>query len=98
MLQKKEGQSLDEFVTELRRLAKDCEFTNTDNEILSQVIQNCKSNQLRRRALREADKTLDQIIQLGRAMEISDTQAAAMERPETANVNKVHIKKFHKSY
>ncbi|VDI12352.1 Hypothetical predicted protein [Mytilus galloprovincialis] len=57
----KEGQSLDEFVTELRKLAKTCEFTNVDKEILSQVIQNCKSNRLRRRALREPDKTLNDI-------------------------------------
>ena len=31
----KEGQSLDEFVTELRKLAKNCEFTDTDKEINS---------------------------------------------------------------
>ena len=35
----KPNQTLDEFVTELRRLAKDCEFANVDAEILSQVIQ-----------------------------------------------------------
>ena len=61
------------------------EFTDFDSEILSQIIQNCKSNQLRRRALRESDKTLNDIIQLGRAMELSDSQAQAMERPETVN-------------
>ncbi|XP_062571293.1 uncharacterized protein K02A2.6-like [Saccostrea cucullata] len=89
----KEGQSLDEFLTELRKLSKNCEFADTDSEILSQIIQNCRSNQLRRRALREADKTLDEIIQLGRAMEISDSQATAMERLDTASVNKVFNKR-----
>ena len=72
-------------MTELRKLAKNCEFTDTDKEILSQIIQNCRSNQLRRRALRESDKGLEDIIQLGRAMELSDTQAQAMERTETIN-------------
>lgn len=84
----KDGQSLDEFVTELRKLSKNCEFNDVDREILSQVIQNCKSKQLRRRALRESDKGLQDILDLGRAMEISDTQAQAMERESTASVNK----------
>ena len=53
-----EYQSLDEFVMELRTLAKNCEFENADKEILQQVIQNCRSNQLRRRALREPEKGL----------------------------------------
>ena len=76
----KEGQLLDEYVTELRKLSKHCEFTDVDKEILSQLIQNCRSNQLRRRALREPDKSLDDIILLGRAMEMSDSQAQVMER------------------
>ena len=57
-----DGQSLDEFVTELRKLSKNCKFANIDSEILTQVIQNCKSNRLRRRALREPDKTLDDMV------------------------------------
>ena len=72
-------QSLDEFDTELRTLAKNCELANVDNEILQQVIQNCKSNQLRRRALREPDKTLSDILTMGRMLEQSHRQAAAME-------------------
>jgi hypothetical protein len=45
-----EKQSFDEYLTELRTRAKTCGFTNIDVEILQQVIQYCKSNQLRRRA------------------------------------------------
>ena len=47
----KANQSLDYFVTELRQLAKNCNFTNTNAEILSQVIQHCKSSRIRKRAL-----------------------------------------------
>ncbi|XP_062585044.1 uncharacterized protein K02A2.6-like [Saccostrea cucullata] len=88
-----EGQSLDEFVTELRKLAKTCEFQNVDKEILSQVIQNCRSNRLRRRALREPDKSLDDILTLGRTLEIADSQATEMERE---SVNKVKAKTEHR--
>ncbi len=75
-----EGQSLDEYVTELRRLAQTCKFTDVDGEILSQLIQHCTSNRLRRRALREPDKDLKDILEVGRSLEISDTQAATMEK------------------
>jgi len=83
-----EGQSLDEFVTELRKLSKTCEFADVDKEILSQVIQNCRSNRLRRRALREPEKTLSDILTLGRALELADVQASEMERE--GSVNKIH--------
>ena len=83
----KEGQTLDEYVTELRSLSKTCEFTSTDMEILTQIIQHCTSNRLRRRALREPDKILTQIIDIGRTLEMADTQASAMER-ETVHAMK----------
>lgn len=75
----KVNQSLDDFVTELRQLAKYCDFLNTDEEILSQVIQHCKSSRLRKRALREPDKSLKEILELGRSLEMVDKQAAAIE-------------------
>lgn len=80
----KDEQSLDEFVTELRQLAKTCAFVNTDGEILSQVIQHCKSTRFRKRALREPDKSLAEILEIGRSLELIDQQAAKMER-ETVN-------------
>lgn len=92
----KDDQILDEFVTELRKLAKYCKFADTDKEILSQLIQSCKSNRLRRRALREPDKTLDEILVLGRSLELADSQASAMEKPETVNAVSKKSRKPHK--
>lgn len=83
----KEGQSLDEFVTELRKLAKNCEFTDTDKEINS--LTNYTKLQVKSTTTtssqRATDKGLEDIIQLGRAMELSDTQSQAMEWTETIN-------------
>ncbi len=75
----KSHQSLDEYVTELRQMAKDCKFANEEDEILSQLIQHCTSNRLRRLALREPDKKLKDILNTGRTMEAADAQAATME-------------------
>ncbi|XP_060570045.1 uncharacterized protein K02A2.6-like [Ruditapes philippinarum] len=84
-----EEQSLDEYVTELRTLAKTCGFTDIDGEILQQVIQHGKSNQLRRRALREPDKKLDAILTMGRMLEQSDQHAKVMEKNDQNLVRKV---------
>ncbi|KAJ8310236.1 hypothetical protein KUTeg_012101, partial [Tegillarca granosa] len=81
------GQSLDECVTELRRLARSCDFHDAEKEILSTVIQNCRSNRLRRRALRETDKTLNDILTVGRTIEIAETHAHAMETNDSVNSN-----------
>ncbi|CAG2219930.1 unnamed protein product [Mytilus edulis] len=82
-----DGQSLDEFVTELRKLSKNCKFAKIDSEILTQVIQNCISNRRRRRALRKHDKTLD-ILATGRALEMANSQALTMKRD---TINKVQF-------
>ncbi|KAJ8309641.1 LOW QUALITY PROTEIN: hypothetical protein KUTeg_012810 [Tegillarca granosa] len=68
-----------EYVTELRRKAKSCNFHDVESEILSQVIQCCRSNRLRRRAL----------LTLGRSLEISDQQAKKMEGHGYVNVNTI---------
>ncbi|CAB4034315.1 Hypothetical predicted protein [Paramuricea clavata] len=82
----KEGQSLDEFVTELRQLSKNCGFTDVDKEILSQVIQHCSSSRFRRRALREPDKSLTEILDIGRTLELTDKHAASMENESISAV------------
>ncbi|CAC5407235.1 unnamed protein product [Mytilus coruscus] len=96
--QKEKYTNGDEFVTELRKLAKTCEFASVDNEILSQVIQNCKSNRLRRRALREPDKTLNDILTLGRTLEMADLQATEMERESINKVNHTNRTNYKTDY
>ncbi|XP_061193203.1 uncharacterized protein K02A2.6-like [Saccostrea echinata] len=83
-------QTLDEYVTELRRLSKDCEFNDVNKEILSQIIQHCRSNRLWRRALREPDMTLQNLMDLDRAMEVAETQAQTMEEQSERAVNFVN--------
>ena len=77
----------------MRRLVKYCKFNDTDKKIISQWIQICKSNRLRKRALREPDKKLDDTLIKGRTIEISDAQASAMEKTETVNVVNKNLEK-----
>ncbi len=46
---------------------------------MSQVIQHCSSSRFRRRALREPDKSLTEILDIGRTLELTDKHAASME-------------------
>ena len=66
----KEGELLDSYHTRLRQLAKTCEFSDIDKEIKEYIILTCTSSSLRRRALRE-NPTLEALLKLGRALELS---------------------------
>ena len=63
----KDGETLESFHTRLRSLAKTCDFANPDKEIKEQIILNCQSNPLRRKALRE-DLDLAGLMKAGRAL------------------------------
>jgi hypothetical protein len=54
-----DGETVDQFVARLRKLAVTCEFSDTDKELKAAIIQHCQSKHLRRYALREDDLTLD---------------------------------------
>lgn len=79
----KDTQTFDEYITELRQLAKYCSFNeNNDARIRSQLISNCKSTQLRKRVFREPEKykSLDEVIDLGRSMDAADKYSNQIER------------------
>ena len=75
-----DGETIDQFVTRLRKLAVHCEFADIDRELRSMIIQNCKSKHLRRYALREDDLTLEKLLAKARALEESERLASGMEQ------------------
>ncbi len=83
----KTGETIDAFHTRLRQLATTCEFSNPEREIKSQIILTCSSSRLRRRALRDSSLTLKQLLDLARAFEMSETQAAGIENNTQVNSN-----------
>ena len=88
------GETVDMFQTRLQKLAEHCEFHDKNQEIKSQIIRGCLSARLRRRALRE-EQTLQQLLDLARSLEVSESQALGMEKPvsESATVNAVKFRK-----
>lgn len=81
------GETIDNFVTRIKTVAKTCDYGTLFNDMIrDQVIDKCRSNQLRRRLLREPDLDLDKAMNIARASEASEKQAIQME-----NVNSNHI-------
>ena len=74
------NESIDSYCSRLRKLSATCEFTNVDFEIKTQIIQACTSQRLRRRALREPDISLADLLLYGRTLEHSEREAQSMER------------------
>lgn len=86
----KDGESLDNYHTRISQLARTCEFSIIDKGIKEHIILTFSSCSLRRWALRE-NLTLEALLKLGRALELSEKQASQVET-ETAGVNTTETK------
>ena len=78
----KTDETIDQFITRLRKLALHCEFHDLDKELKATLIQNCSSKRLRR--FREEDVTLEKILAKARALEASESQATGMDRSQAS--------------
>ena len=68
--QQREGESIAVYLSELRRLAKDCEFGKYLQTALSeQLVCGLNSEALQRKVLAEADLTLERALQISQAFE-----------------------------
>ena len=72
LAKQRDGENIDAYHSRLRSLAKYCQFTDTDAEIKSHIIQTCLSTRLRRRALSEPTLTFTQLMDIARAMETAE--------------------------
>lgn len=65
-----QGQCFDDFVTELRRLSKECKFSNLQNSLIREMIViEITDNYSRQRLLLESDLTLGSAVKLGHVCE-----------------------------
>ncbi|XP_066946115.1 uncharacterized protein [Macrobrachium rosenbergii] len=77
------------FVTKLRKLAITCEFTDTEDVIIGQVIEKYASPKLRRKLLETENLTLDKLLPIVRSMETANSQARVIENRPNQNGNVV---------
>ena len=72
-------ESLDQFHTRLRHLGATCDFSDLDEEIRTQIVENCRSSRLRRKVLRD-DTKLSDFTASARSIELSDNHTDEIEK------------------
>ena len=74
------GESIDAFVTKFRLQAQSCEFGEQETTLMrDRIVLTCPDSRLQERLLREADLTLDKVLALCRAAEITQQQLYAIK-------------------
>ena len=87
------------FFTELKKLSKECEFSDLQNSLIrDMIVIGITDNHLRQRLLREPDLTLDSAIKLGYAYEETKNHVLELLRDFTQNPEIDKISKLRKPY
>ena len=93
-----EGQSFNDFVTELKRRAAECELgTLTDSLTKDMIVCGTADPSLRERLLRNADLTLAKAIEAGHASEETKRHAKELEKHQVSEINRVRHDKEKKA-
>ena len=87
-MKQSQDESIDQFVTRLKQKAQRCNFYDNDREIKDQVVFNCYSDRLRRKALRD-DLDLQNLVAAARAIELSNKQAALIKKKDQEDLNRL---------
>ena len=87
---KAKTESVDQYVTELRLLAKNCCFGELQEELIrDRIICGIKADSLQARMLREDDLTLDKAISICKADEESRKQLKDLTKDDSFKVSSV---------
>ena len=82
-LKQEVGETVDQFITRLRRQAENCNWDNADEPFRDQVIDKCRSADLRRKLLLKGTHlTLDKVQEIARSFEAVDIQWKTMSGVE----------------
>ena len=78
-------ESMKAFVTRLRDLCRHCKFDDysMSDALIDQVIEKCRSNELRKKLLSESDITIEKLISIATSREDVEQQASALEKKES---------------
>jgi hypothetical protein len=95
----KEGETVAEFVAELRRLSEHCKFNDTlDNMLKDRLVCGIHDGHIQRRLLAEPDLTLKRTFKLSQAAETADRNAKDLQgglKPKPSQILAVHQTSLH---
>ncbi len=83
-----EGESFDNFVTDLKLLVKDCGYDNPDRMVHDAIMVGCLKVQVQEKCLDEGDAlTLEKAIQIGQSQELSSQGVKDLHPDEDVKIN-----------
>ena len=74
----RERETVSQFIARLRKRAQNCNFVNSDVDIRDQVLDKCRSSELRKKIAGKETLTLQKVQEVARSMEAVDLQATTM--------------------
>ena len=86
-MEQQDGETVAQFVTRLRQVVKDCDYGDqAENQIRDQVVQRCKSHELRKKLLEKGEKlTLELLLSTAANHERVQSQLENMEGKKDVN-------------
>ena len=97
-----QGETVDDFVASLRKLAKSCKFGEIEEELIrDRIVVGIYDNHTRKVLLQHRKLTLKNAIDICRSAEATQAQLLAMSGDSTntdAKISKVHVKSKSKSH
>ena len=74
-----EREAVSQFIARLRKQGQNCNVVNPDVDIRDQVIDKCRSSELRKQLLAKEHLTLQKVQEVARAMEAVDLRLRKWE-------------------
>ena len=85
----KEGETVVQYVAELRRLSEHCEFDNLDDMLQDRLVCSIANIKVQRRLLAEPKLVFKKAFELAQAVEVADSNAKLLQKPSAAAVHTV---------
>ena len=80
-----ESETVEQFVTDLKLLARDCSFTEPDEMIRDRIVFGTNSRKIREKLINEGKElTLDKAVDIARTCQMSQSQMKSMEAGDEA--------------
>eukprot|EP00112_Aurelia_sp_Birch-Aquarium-sp1_P017827 Seg4172.1 transcript_id=Seg4172.1/GoldUCD/mRNA.D3Y31 product="hypothetical protein" protein_id=Seg4172.1/GoldUCD/D3Y31 len=95
----KDGQLFDDFVTDLKKLSAECEFSELNYSLVrDMIIVGCSDNRLRERLLREDTLELKRAVHIGQAAEQTKLEIKEFNREDKEVHKIVKTRSVHPQY
>lgn len=92
-----DGESIAEFITDLKRLSINCQFDNLEDRLRDRIVDGVKHEAILKKLLSEPDLTFKKASSIALTMEAATKDAMELRSSQTSSVNKINSNSSNKS-